>query len=315
MSKFKPMSQLLLMILLLLLAVMPAPAVYAQTADCSTVTDAESAAHLATGFWGKVASGIAHNQRAEPSIQAAIVGQIPADDVFRVLDGPRCADGYVWWQVDYTGNVGWSAEGNPDDDEWWLAALDGQESPAEPDADGCLLPPEDYTQVKVQYGVLNARTLAMLDYAQEQYRAEGGIINFRTAIMQGSYNPGGVSASFGTHDGGGAIDLSVRDSQDRRVLTAEIEPMIAALRLAGFAAWLRDADSLYPGSPIHTHAIAIGDAELSQAASEQIDGDFGYLRGYDGLPQDDGVPQPDTSGTMVLCGWMSDMGYEDLRSS
>jgi len=70
---------------------------------------------------------------------------------------------------------------------------------------------------------------------------------------------------------------------------------------------------LYPGSPIHIHAIAIGDADLSEAARGQIDGTFGYLRGYDGLPHDDGIPQPDTSGDMVLCDWMKDMGYTDLR--
>jgi hypothetical protein len=85
------------------------------------------------------------------------------------------------------------------------------------------------------------------------------------------------------------------------------------MRIAGFAAWLRDFDELYPGSPIHIHAIAIGDAELSEAASEQIDGPFGYLRGYNGLPQDSGVPLPDTSGDLVVCPWMTVLGYDDMR--
>ena len=60
--------------------------------------------------------------------------------------------------------------------------------------------------------------------------------------------------------------------------------MVAAMRLAGFAAWYRPAGALGPGSVPHIHAIAIGDAELSPAARRQIDGPEGYFRGLDGLP-------------------------------
>jgi hypothetical protein len=70
---------------------------------------------------------------------------------------------------------------------------------------------------------------------------------------------------------------------------------------------------LYKGSPIHIHAIAIGDKELSDAARGQIDGTFGYFRGFNALPQDNGIPLPDTSGEMVICDWMRALGYQDLR--
>jgi hypothetical protein len=89
--------------------------------------------------------------------------------------------------------------------------------------------------------------------------------------------------------------------------------MIRALRVAGFAAWLRDTDELYAGSVIHIHAIAIGDAELSEAARAQIDGTFGYLRGYNGLPQVNGVPIPDRHGGPVICAWMIARGFNDMR--
>lgn len=316
MSKFKPMSLLLLMVILFAGARYVLP-LHAQNITACPAPD-DLPPQLAIGLWGRVASGLAHNIREDATIEAAIVNRVPDNDIFRVLDGPRCSDGYVWWQVDYTGQSGWMAEGDPDSEQYWLEALAGQETPA-PENDntltptGCLKPPEDYSRALVNGSQLNARTLVMLDHAQALYREEGGLVVFRNAIMQGSYNPGAVSASFGTHDGGGALDISVRDPLDRRVLTAEIEPMLRALRFAGFAAWLRDTDSLYPGSPIHIHAIAIGDAELSEAAGDQIDGTFGYLRGYDGLPRDDGIPQPDTSGDMVLCQWMVEMGFQDLR--
>jgi hypothetical protein len=155
--------------------------------------------------------------------------------------------------------------------------------------------------------MLNARTIAMLEQAQSVY---GGSHEFLKGITQGSYNLG-VEASFGTHDGGGAVDLSMRDLTNwHHVLYEEAEQMIGALRRAGFAAWVRDVDVLYPGSPVHIHAIAIGDADLSPAAQDQLTGDVGYFRGYNGLPDN---PQPDTHGGPILCPWMVEAGYRDLR--
>jgi hypothetical protein len=179
--------------------------------------------------------------------------------------------------------------------------------------DGCWPPPEDYIRVWVNGSQLDARTLAMLDHAQALYSAQGGVIDFRLAITQGSYTGGALAASFGTHDGGGAVDLSVRSRVDWSVMGGEIEPMIRALRVSGFAAWLRDTGELYPDSPIHIHAIAVGDRELSEAARAQIDGTFGYLRGFDGLPQPNGIPRPDRYGGPVICRWMVEGGFNDMR--
>lgn len=179
--------------------------------------------------------------------------------------------------------------------------------------EGCWEPPDDYTRQWINGVQLNARTLAMLDYAQTLYEANGGVLNFRQGLTQGSYNAGGVAASFGTHDAGGAVDLSVRSPLNWDVMANEIAPMLHALRIAGFAAWLRDTDELYPGSAIHIHAIAVGDAELSEAARAQIDGRFGYLRGYNGLPQIDGKPIPDRYGGPIVCPWMVAQGFADMR--
>ncbi len=177
----------------------------------------------------------------------------------------------------------------------------------------CWEPPDDYTRQWVSGVQLNARTLAMLDHAQEIYQAAGGGLDLRLALTQGSYNAGGVAASFGTHDGGGALDLSVRSPLNWDVMFDEIEPMIRALRIAGFAAWLRDFDELYEGSPIHIHAIAVGDLELHEAARAQIDGRFGYLRGYNGLPTLTGVPILDRHGGTLICPWLVTQGWHDMR--
>jgi len=151
----------------------------------------------------------------------------------------------------------------------------------------------------------------MLAHAQELYGGELELIGY--AITQGSYHDNGA-ASFGTHLGGGAVDLSVLRRGTYTVLWNDIEPLIHALRAAGFAAWLREYGELYQDSPIHIHAIAIGDRELSAAAEEQLTGEAGYFRGYNGLPvESGGVPISDRYGGPVLCQWMIDLGYRDLR--
>lgn len=172
---------------------------------------------------------------------------------------------------------------------------------------GCVAPPEDYTRVEVYGSTISRRTEAMLEHAQALY---GGEHDFVLAITQGSHNPG-VSASFGTHDGGGAVDIAVRDLTNwHNVLYDDLDAMIDALRRAGFAAWVRYEGDLYPDSPIHIHAIAIGDADLSAAARLQLDGPAGYFLGYDGLPVD--PPQADRHGGPILCPWMLSAGYDTI---
>ena len=180
-----------------------------------------------------------------------------------------------------------------------------------PEPAGCQKPPEDYTRLEVNNQTINRRTLAMLTHAQKLYGGELELTG--DAITQGSYTDS-VSASFGTHAGGGAVDLSVMREGTYTVLWEDIDPLLRALRLAGFAAWLREYGELHADSPIHIHAIAIGDQELSAGAQEQLTGEAGYLRGYSGLPVAMyGAPTADRYGGPILCQWMIDLGYRDLR--
>lgn len=118
-------------------------------------------------------------------------------------------------------------------------------------------------RVRVGSGdVLNRRTLDMYEEAEK-------IAGIDMTITQGSYtgsNPG----SAGTHDGGGAVDISVRGINAREAVTA--------LRNVGFAAWHRTADQ-GDWSP-HIHAIAISDTDMSPDAQKQA-GD--YFLGRNGL--------------------------------
>ena len=178
-----------------------------------------------------------------------------------------------------------------------------------PEPNGCQRPPDDYTRVLVDGHWLNQRTYAMLLNAAEIY---AGVIDVSdTAITQGSYVDS-EPLSFGTHAGGGAVDISVIDRTVWEVLYSEFDGLLNALRIAGFAAWVREYGELSAASPVHIHAIAIGDAELSLPAVQQLTGPAGYFRGFNGLPTDDNVPIADRYGAPVICRWMLEIGYSDM---
>ena len=150
----------------------------------------------------------------------------------------------------------------------------------------------------------------MLKRAATLYQGRGSPLN----VIQGSYT-NALAASFGTHAGGGAVDISVRVALTSSLVLSETEQLdlVRALREVGFAAWLRLPADLKPPVTLHIHAIGIGDAELSEAARQQMDGPDGYFRGEDGVPPAQGGPHPDRYGGPIICGWMTRLGFSDLR--
>ncbi|NOK86173.1 MAG: hypothetical protein GFH27_549411n3 [Chloroflexi bacterium AL-W] len=271
------------------------------------------------------------NFRPQPSTTLARIDQLPPATTVQVIGGPACNQGFIWWQIQVGEQIGWVAEGTTTPEAiYWveprgeLITLMGDDGRPryyiETEADqlepeGCMRPPDDYSRTEIGFATLNRRTLFMLDNASRIYREWGGAYSFRDLITQGSYNPGGVDASFGTHDGGGAVDISVRSRVDWSIMWAEIPYMIEALRISGFAAWVREQDELFPNSAIHIHAIAVGDADLSPIARAQVDGERGYLRGYNGLPESYGLPILDGWGDVIICSWMIADNIIDLREA
>jgi hypothetical protein len=125
---------------------------------------------------------------------------------------------------------------------------------------------------------LNARTLAMLKAAQSR-------CGLPFVVEQGSYSAGVDPTSAGTHDGGGAVDLDAERLTNTQRLAA-----VTALREVGFAAWLRTPAQ--GGWPLHIHAIAISDTDLSSPAQKQVGA---YYEGRNGLANnlpDDGPKVP-----------------------
>ena len=93
-------------------------------------------------------------------------------------------------------------------------------------------------------------------------------LGYELTIVQGSYNAGGVSASAGTHDGGGVVDLAAYDAPRK----------VRVLRSLGFAAWHRKS---WQGPwNEHVHAVLIGNQNLAPSAQRQV---TAYLDGRNGL--------------------------------
>lgn len=99
--------------------------------------------------------------------------------------------------------------------------------------------------------------------------AAEAILGFELRLTQGSYNAGGVPGSAGTHDGGGAVDIALKDAATGALFPrVRREAIRSATRQVGFASWIRDPSQA--DWPWHNHAIAIGDPDLSAGARQQV---------------------------------------------
>lgn len=130
---------------------------------------------------------------------------------------------------------------------------------------------------------VDALTISVIERAE---RALGR----QLVITQGSYNAGAVKQSAGTHDRGGAVDISTRSLTE-----AQKQATILELRKAGMAAWIRRT---LPGVwAEHIHGIVVDHPDLSSGAAAQV---VAYRAGRNGLAnhgQDDGprltpIPRP-----------------------
>ncbi|MEV4108793.1 peptidoglycan-binding protein [Nonomuraea sp. NPDC049695] len=130
------------------------------------------------------------------------------------------------------------------------------------------------TRVSTGGFVVNTRTRSMLAEAKR-------LLGRDLKLDQGSYNPGGDPTSAGTHDGGGVVDVSVQGMN-----SATRTAVVRALRLVGFAAWLRNPQQ--DDWPWHIHAAAINDTSLSGQAQHQIGDYYLGLNGLAGRGPDDG---------------------------
>lgn len=163
---------------------------------------------------------------------------------------------------------GWTPDGIAGSRVQETAAKEAKAKP-KPSWQTVKAPPSDYRVVSFRGVKVNVRTRVMVERAESYMKAMG--LSSKLSITQGSFS-NGVSASAGTHDGGGALDISIRGYS-----AANADKIVKAMRMAGFAAWRRGVNDTF--SP-HIHAIAIGDKRATQVAKNQV---TEYFRGGDGL--------------------------------
>lgn len=112
------------------------------------------------------------------------------------------------------------------------------------------------------------------------------LLGYRLQIMQGSWSTG-VAASAGTHAGGGALDISIKDANGNLIPESEQVRRVHAGRAAGFRMWRRTPAE---GFVFHAHGILAGDPLVSPSAAAQLGQWDAGLNGLaDHGPDDDPV--------------------------
>ena len=106
-------------------------------------------------------------------------------------------------------------------------------------------------------------------------------------MVQGGYNKGGVKASAGTHDGGGAFDLTAYNWKWR----------VWLLRLFGCAAWYRPYNWDGRGGGAHIHVIVSGDGTASSGGKSQV---TDYKNNRNGLANRGKDPNARPKGLLIL---------------
>lgn len=77
---------------------------------------------LKVGNYAQVTAGTSNNIRIIPSRKGQLLGQVPGGETFKVTNGPKCVEGFNWWQINYKGIIGWTVEATGD--EYWLQPYD-----------------------------------------------------------------------------------------------------------------------------------------------------------------------------------------------
>lgn len=130
-----------------------------------------------------------------------------------------------------------------------------------------------YAKVQWRGVTVDQRTKSALKWAERRYLAVAPNKRKPWRFGQGSYNAGGVTASAGTHDGGGVVDIMFAG-----VPAKQRKATVKWLRKAGFAAWARTGPG-WVGNE-HAHAILRGHRNAHPAAKAQM---IAYDNRRDGL--------------------------------
>lgn len=125
------------------------------------------------------------------------------------------------------------------------------------------LPPAPFLEVVYNGALMDNKTKTAVQLGEKR-------LGYSLTILQGCYNPGGVSQSAGTHDGGQVIDFAPFDFATK----------VKVFREMGWFIWHRAAIPGVWGEHIHG-GIRNGGTLSPSAKAQQVD--------YDGTPPRDGL--------------------------
>jgi hypothetical protein len=160
---------------------------------------------------------------------------------------------------------------------------------------GCDVPPDDATIVQAGDRAISRRTLTMLTNAAELYGGRFDLEKF--AIITQSKLSGYLVLQVEVD--GLSLNISITRPGSSTLLYLEVDSLVIALRVAGFAAWFLEA---VDPADAYILAVPVGDPQLSDAELELIQGEFGYFSGF-GFDEI-GDPVPDIHGGPIICSWM-----------
>lgn len=149
---------------------------------------------LIAGEMARVTKGQSNRVRNAPSLNGRELTKMPGDSLFAVLDGPECADNYAWWQIDYKGVIGWTAEGNKE--EYWLRPIDMRDQYPPKDRS---VPPRGAILLNGGRAIRTERTMNQGNFQIEGYCQNKG--------LQTSHN-GNISQCYG---GNTTLQLTVEN--------------------------------------------------------------------------------------------------------
>jgi len=96
-----------------------------QPSSTSTIPPPATPAECSHGWtrlvgwdFASVTPGLPNLVRSAPTTSGAVVSQLLPGSIVKALEGPRCADGYVYWKVEHfsiPAGAGWTAEGDLSD--------------------------------------------------------------------------------------------------------------------------------------------------------------------------------------------------------
>jgi len=97
----------------------PPPAQQSGNTVTAVVTVCSSDHGIRSGpAWISRSSDLSVRMRTGPGLNNSEIRQLESGTRFDIIDGPRCVDGYVWWEIRHNNRTGWIAEGTAS--ESWI---------------------------------------------------------------------------------------------------------------------------------------------------------------------------------------------------